>query len=207
MGYIPSSVRYNAVLTAEAKLVYAELTAMCGIDGRCQVDYKHLSEVFTRNTTQIKILLNSLYKVGAIGKEDGFITLVGTTGVEKKTMLENVDTNFIHEVLDYWNKLFEKEVPRGIRKTPTLTKRLTERQVTFSKSEIMAALKNRHDYVNRSDWHNKSENKNHKVNIMIVLSSDDKLQEFLNMEESKTKDMKRQTVAVKKVKSDENLLE
>jgi hypothetical protein len=208
MGYIPSSVRYNAVLTAEAKLLYAELTAMCGIDGRCKLDYTHLTNVFTRNTVQIKVLLNSLYKTGAIGTGgDGFITLIGNAGVQKKTMLENVDTPFIDEIVDVWNELFKKDIPRGIRKTAKLTKMVTERQVTFSKEEIMTSLKNRHDYVSRNDWHNISANKHHKVNILIVLADDDKVQEFLNMEESNATDMKRQTVAVKKEKSDENLLE
>ena len=207
MGYIPSSVRYNAALTAEAKLVYAELTAMCGIDGRCKLNYEHLTKVFTRNIAQIKSILNSLYKVGAIGaSENGFISLENT-GIVKKTMLENVDTPFINEVIDYWNQLFKKDVPRGIKKTARLTKMVTERQSNFTNEEIMTALKNRHDYVNSNDWHNLDVNKHHKVNLLITLADDDKLQEFLNMGESTSTNMKRQTVAVKKVKSDENLLE
>ena len=205
MGYLPSVVRYNPTLPPEAKLLYAELTAMCGEDGRCKIDYQHLRKVFTRNTYEIKGLLNALFKATYINKDGNHITLTAIQPEPKKVFIE-VDTSFIEEVVGLWNKLFAKELQHPIKKTAELTRILTERQGTFSNSEILSALTNRHDFVSRSEWHSKPDNFKHKVNIMIPLASDTKLQENLNYSQKQFVDMRRTTVAVEKEKGDQSLL-
>jgi hypothetical protein len=208
MAYLPPNVRYNPALTADAKILYAELTAMVGKNMRLKIDYAHLRTSFTLSTVEIRTSLNSLYKAGVIGKDGDFIALnpMGH-GVEDEKMLKDVDVAFINTVLEHWNNLIKKDNPRGMRKTATLTKYVTQRQVTFTKDEILAALKNRHDYVNSNDWHNKPENKHHKLNALLVLESDDKLQECLSMGDNRVVDLRKQTVAIKKEKSDKSLLE
>lgn len=208
IAYLPAYIRYNKVLSSDTKLLYAELTAVTGIDGKCKLDIKHLCGVFMVNAQAVKGMLNILHQGGFIKKEGNNILMLTTLNTPKiQPYLEGVDSTFIDEVIIFWNKLFEKDNPRGIRRTPLLIKTLTERQLTFTKEEIMTALSNRHGFVNTSDWHMIDDNIKHKINIMLVLRDDDKLQDSLNYTPAKGNNMKRNTVAVKKEAGGLNLLE
>ena len=182
MGYIPSFIRYNKKLTPTSKLLYAELTAMIGVDGKCTINLKHLTHTFNCSNNEIKNMLNLLFNIGVIKKEGKKIVLLNKLVPPKKEYLEGVDSNFIDEVIKHWNLLFKVDIPSGIRRTPILIKVLTERQLNFTNEEIMTALTNRHSFVGNSEWHQLDKNKRHRLNIMIVLKDDEKLQEFLNMD-------------------------
>lgn len=206
MAYLPAEVRYHPNLSAEDKLLYAEITAYIDIKGRVRVDYARLREVFTRNTSEIKAMLKRLHDAGFIHRDGNSISIKEPSGESK---LMEVDSTFIYAVVELWNTMFKDAIPFGIRKTAKLTKCLTDRQKSFSNEEIMTALKNRHGFVSTSEWHNRPENSNVRNSIFVVIESDDKLEQALNLIQDKPvqADLRKTTKAVVEHKSDKSLLE
>ena len=59
---IPASVRYDKNLPANAKLLYGEITALCGKNGVCSASNKYFSELFNVSTVSISKWINLLIK-------------------------------------------------------------------------------------------------------------------------------------------------
>ena len=62
----PADIRYNKNLTANAKLLYSEITSLCNADGFCLVDKKYFAKLYDVSTTSITRWLNLLVCNGHI---------------------------------------------------------------------------------------------------------------------------------------------
>ena len=98
---IPAEVRYSKNLTPNAKLLYAEITALCNMNGKCTASTDYFSKLYEVSRISIqkwlKILEDNnyikrvnLYKQGSKQIETRVITLVNIPCKEKLT--DNINT-------------------------------------------------------------------------------------------------------------------
>ena len=93
---IPANVRYDKDLTPNAKLLYAEITALCNMNGKCTASTDYFSKLYEVSRISIqkwlKILEDNnyirrvnIYKQGSKQIETRVITLVNIPSKEKLT--------------------------------------------------------------------------------------------------------------------------
>ena len=63
---LPASVRYDGALTASAKLLYAEISALAQVDGYCWASNQYLAALFNLDKKSISRLINTLADRGYI---------------------------------------------------------------------------------------------------------------------------------------------
>ena len=63
---IPAEVRYNKNLTPNAKLLYAEITALCGMNGKCIASTQYFCKVYEVSRASIQNWLKTLEDHGYI---------------------------------------------------------------------------------------------------------------------------------------------
>ena len=66
---IPANVRYDKRLTANAKLLYGELTALAQAEGFCFASNEYFAELYDLSVDRISRLLGTLEKTGYITRE------------------------------------------------------------------------------------------------------------------------------------------
>ena len=66
---IPAEVRYNKNLTPNAKLLYAEITALCGMNGKCIASTQYFCKVYEVSRASIQNWLKLLEKNGYITRD------------------------------------------------------------------------------------------------------------------------------------------
>ena len=98
---IPAEVRYSKKLTPNAKLLYAEITALCNMNGRCTANTNYFCKLYEVSRISIQKWLKTLevngyinrvniYKQGSKEILTRVITLVNTPSKEKLT--DNTNT-------------------------------------------------------------------------------------------------------------------
>ena len=116
---IPAEVRYSKKLTPNAKLLYAEITALCNMNGKCIASTDYFCKLYEVSRISIqkwlKILENNnyikrvnIYKQGSKQILTRVITLINTPNKEKFT--DNTNINITNTNLTDSNKkaLFKK---------------------------------------------------------------------------------------------------
>ena len=63
---IPASVRYDKRLTANAKLLYGEISSLCNKEGRCWATNNYFAELYGIDKRSIQRLIQSLHAFGYI---------------------------------------------------------------------------------------------------------------------------------------------
>ena len=102
---IPAEVRYNKKLTPNAKLLYAEITALCNMNGKCTASTQYFCKLYEVSKVSIqkwlKILEDNnyinrvnIYRVGSKEIVSRVITLVNSPSKEKFT--DNTTINNIN---------------------------------------------------------------------------------------------------------------
>ena len=110
---IPAEVRYSKDLTPNAKLLYAEITALCNMNGKCTASTQYFCRLYEVSRVSIQKWLKTLednnyikrvniYKQGSKEIETRVITLVNTPTQEKFT--DNININITNTNLTDSNK-------------------------------------------------------------------------------------------------------
>ena len=116
---LTSEVRYSKTLTPNAKLLYAEITALCNMNGKCTASTEYFCRLYEVSRVSIQKWLKNLednnhirrvniYKQGSKEILTRVITLVNTPSKEKFT--DNTNINITNTNLTDSNKkaLFKK---------------------------------------------------------------------------------------------------
>ena len=99
---ITAEVRYSKALTPNAKLLYAELTALCNMNGKCTASTEYFCRLYEVSRVSIQKWLKNLednnhirrvniYKQGSKQIDTRVITLVNTPSKEKFTDNTNIN--------------------------------------------------------------------------------------------------------------------
>ena len=116
---LTAEVRYSKALTPNAKLLYAEITALCNMNGKCTASTEYFCRLYEVSRVSIQKWLKNLeennhirrvniYKQGSKQILTRVITLVNTPSKEKLT--DNTNINITNTNLTDSNKkaLFKK---------------------------------------------------------------------------------------------------
>lgn len=116
---IPAEVRYSKALTPNAKLLYAEITALCNMNGKCTASTEYFCRLYEVSRVSIQKWLKNLednnhikrvniYRQGSKEILTRVITLVNTPSKEKLT--DNTNINITNTNLTDSNRgsLFKK---------------------------------------------------------------------------------------------------
>ena len=101
---IPADVRYNKKLSPNSKLLYAEITALCNMNGKCTASTEYFCRLYEVSRVSIqkwlKILENNnyikrvnIYRQGSKEILTRVITLVNSPSKEKFTDNTNININ------------------------------------------------------------------------------------------------------------------
>ena len=82
---IPAEVRYSKKLTPNAKLLYAEITALCNMNGRCTANTNYFCKLYEVSRVSIQKWLKNL-------EVNGYIKRVNTYKPGSKEILARVIT-------------------------------------------------------------------------------------------------------------------
>ena len=110
---IPAEVRYNKKLPPNSKLLYAEITALCNMNGKCTASTEYFCKLYEVSRVSIQKWLKTLedngyikrvniYKQGSKEILTRVITLVNMPSKEKFT--DNTNTNITNTNLTDSNK-------------------------------------------------------------------------------------------------------
>ena len=110
---IPAEVRYNKKLTPNSKLLYAEITALCNMNGKCTASTEYFCRLYEVSRVSIQKWLKTLednnyikrvniYRQGSKEILSRVITLVNTPCKEKFT--DNTNINITNTNLTDSNK-------------------------------------------------------------------------------------------------------
>ena len=119
---IPAEVRYNKKLTPNAKLLYAEITALCNMNGKCTASTQYFCRLYEVSRSSIQNWLKLLedngyitrdvkYKQGSREIESRYIKLVDTPSLKNYT--DNTNINITNNNITYSNR-------KAFFKKPTL---------------------------------------------------------------------------------------
>ena len=79
---IPADVRYDKELTPNAKLLYGEITALCGKDGRCWAEKRDLADLYGVSKTSISKWIKAVSDKGYVAC--GLVYKKGTKEIERR---------------------------------------------------------------------------------------------------------------------------
>tara|TARA_R100001244_G_scaffold39271_1_gene35383 strand:+ start:315 stop:920 length:606 start_codon:yes stop_codon:yes gene_type:complete len=110
---IPAEIRYNKKLTANAKLLYAEITALTNMNGKCNASTKYFSDLYEVSRVSIQNWLKLLeennyinrtviYKKGSKEILSRSITLINNPC--KNIFTDNTNININNTNITYSNK-------------------------------------------------------------------------------------------------------
>ena len=105
---LPAKVRYDNGLRPNAKLLYAEITALAGAQGYCWASNEHLARLFSITARTVSALLGTLAEKGYVGIE--IVRDAKTNEVTERRIW--IDTNPLAEEQTPMENIFH----RGIEK-------------------------------------------------------------------------------------------
>ena len=148
---LPANVRYDEDLTPNAKLLYSEITALCGEKGYCWASNEYFAKLYGVSKKSVSTWISQLAKKRYITVEieykDGSKEILHrylrifqypmeekvNTPMEEKvkennTIINNTINNYIVEIVDYLNNVCGTSYKYNSKKTVTLIKaRLNEK--------------------------------------------------------------------------------
>ena len=115
---IPANIRYDRSLTPNAKLLYAEITALCNMNGKCCASTSYFAGLYEVSRVSIQKWLKLLedkkyikrsitYKEGSKQIETRYITLVNNPNKQK--LIDNTNINITNNNITYSNKAHFKK--------------------------------------------------------------------------------------------------
>jgi hypothetical protein len=202
---LTAEVRYSKALTPNAKLLYAELTALCNMNGKCTASTEYFCRLYEVSRVSIQKWLKNLednnhirrvniYKQGSKEILTRVITLVNSPSKEKFT--DNTNINITNTNITDSNKkaLFKKPTLDEVKNYCILRKNNIEAEafIDFYESKNFMIGKNK-----MKDWKacvrtwESREKKNPKSNSKGMSKIHQHLQKNINVKEKLLKQFKK----------------
>ena len=148
---IPAEVRYSKKLTPNSKLLYAEITALCNMNGKCTASTEYFCKLYEVSRVSIQKWLKvlednnyikrvNIYKQGSKEIETRVITLVNTPCKEKLT--DNINAKA------YTNNNLTDSNKKALFKKPTIND--VKNYCNLRKNNIDAEAF--YDFYESKDW-------------------------------------------------------
>jgi len=110
---IPADVRYSKKLTPNAKLLYAEITALCNMNGKCTASTQYFATLYNVSKTSVQnwlkilednkhIIRHNIFKEGTKEILSRHIKLVNTP--TQNNFRDNTNINITNNNTTYSNK-------------------------------------------------------------------------------------------------------
>lgn len=123
---IPANIRYDKELTPNAKLLYAEITALCNEKGYCWASDTYFTELYKVSKASIQNWLKMLEEKGYINRE--VLYEEGTKKIKQRYI--KIETNPIQKNLYTYTKNFEYPIQKKLN-TP-IQKNLIENNTNIN---------------------------------------------------------------------------
>ena len=177
-GVLPIHVLRNKSLSAQAKILYMEITSRVGVNGRMKFNLHGLAMSQGVAHYIIKSSLNDLAKAELIWRIDSEISLSPPDSQEFKQM--ELDLEFVGEVIRKWNETFKRELPEGVKQTASLSGIISDALNSFSKHDLLSVIDKWYNYSRQDKWWGLPENKMHRANLFKLFSNGERLNQILN---------------------------
>lgn len=199
---IPSNVRYDERLTANAKLLYAEITSLCNKDGVCTASNKYFGNLYKVTSVSVSKWISELVEFGYLRTEmiykenskeiiERRIYIVGTFTINLNKDSVETKENKNEDAIDYKSLLefFNRVTKKNIRVINDKAKRQFNARIKegYTKTDIAKAIVNCYN-----DEYHKS---NPKYLTPEFISRADKFEKYLNIECSR---MTEEDIAIKR---------
>jgi len=202
---LTAEVRYSKALTPNAKLLYAELTALCNMNGKCTASTEYFCRLYEVSRVSIQKWLKNLednnhirrvniYKQGSKEILTRVITLVNNPSKEKLT--DNTNINITNTNLTDSNKkaLFKKPTLDEVKNYCILRKNNIDSEAFIdfyeSKDWLIGKNKMKDWKACVRTWENR-EKKNPKSNSKGMSKIHQHLQKNINVKEKLLKQFKK----------------
>jgi hypothetical protein len=181
-GVIPSKILFDNSLSDSAKILYAIITSHASASGRMPFSLHRLSMISGYKHFLVKAALNELAKAKHIYRVSEFISLHPPTEEDKQMEL-NFD--FVTEIVNIWNDTFKKEMKVGYPVTDTLSGYVNLALKSFSKDDLVRAVRQWRDYCMNDDWWSKDSNRKHMTNLLSFFQKEERIHNALNFDKNK----------------------
>lgn len=162
---LPAEVRYDKNLKDKAKLLYAEITALCNKDGYCYAKNRYFADLYGVSITTISILIKNLIENGYIFSE--IIYKKGTKEIENRYLKifkgpylkklnnpikenlkdNNINNNIINSNIIYIVDLLNSKLGTNYKSTTPKTKSLISARLNegFTIEEFKKVIENKYN--------------------------------------------------------------
>ena len=202
---IPAEVRYSKALTPNAKLLYAEITALCNMNGKCTASTEYFCRVYEVSRASIQNWLSLLDKNGYItrvliyrqgSKEilSRYIKLVDKPSLKKFTDNTNININNTNLTDSNKKALFKKPTLDEVKNYCILRKNNIEAEAFIdfyeSKDWLIGKNKMKNWKACVRTWESREKN-NPKSNSKGMSKIHQHLQKNINVKEKLLKQFKK----------------
>ena len=183
---IPAEVRYDSLLSDKSKLLYAEIAASTNTWGLTEEDNDYFAAALKADRRTITKCIAQLINSGHIialtekGRRKLKVVLKGLPLPESPDLKivaigpSEESIKSMDNILSFWEMRHKFKYTDREAFRPLIMTRLK----TFTEQEIMTALSNRCEFINKSEWYR--QNPEFGTDIQTVIESDDTLLSWLN---------------------------
>lgn len=177
LGFIPAPIRRDMSLSPYAKVLYAEITANLGVNGRMKFSLHRLSLLTGFEHGVVKGNLNELAKRGHLYRVNDEISIYPP---QEEDMQIDLDLDFNKELVRIWNETFKNELTKGYLLTDNIAGAINKCLDSYTKDDLVSAIPKWRDFCKQDKFWGAKDKVNVRVNLLRFLQDDNRIQQAMN---------------------------